>query len=64
MKRKCCILEKDVKKDDIDNKHNNEDILMKNKFGFTGHIRMTNIFRRPSKTSIFYVKIFAITSND
>ena len=36
MKRKCCILEKDVKKDDIDNKHNNEDILMKNKFGFYG----------------------------
>ena len=45
MKRKCCILEKkDVKKDDID-KHNNEDTLMKNKFGFYGP-------SSPSKDSI------------
>ena len=42
MKRKCCILEKDAKKDDIDNKHNNEDILMKNKFGF---LRASSIHR-------------------
>ena len=37
--------------------------LMKNKFCLTGQRGMTNMFRS-SSASIFYVKIFAITSND